>query len=164
MAGNRMNIRIDEDTQKKFDILMKRHPNLTISELIRNAVTEYMELKFKKEDLVYDIIPKLIQPIEELGYKLLEIYNLDKPIHVLLNGKLPLGIILSKNDIDIEFHLRIKESEEDIFCLFEFIKSSKQKEKIELDLIFHYYRDFNTKEFQAALKNNVVKLMENNMI
>ena len=150
MKTKMINVRMDEDTHRELEWFIKDKGNITITEVVRSAIKEYITHKITWEDVDYKIVPFFINLMKD--FKIIGVIKPDMSIAQILENSLPILLCTSVENSRIDFGIIMKQKKEDIFVRVKIYRADNEKiRNNRTETFFMLKRDFD----KLALKTTV---------
>src|SRR6056297_1988763 len=112
--SERTSIRLEENTRKKIEEFIFKHPETNLSDLIREALKEYLlNNEFTWAQVNHEIIPFIREKFEDKGFEVVGILKPEVHIETIINKAIPIMICLEYQQKRLDLRITINEMEED---------------------------------------------------
>jgi len=169
----RTSIRLGEKTKKKIEEFIYKHPETNLSDLIREALKEYLlNSEFTWAQINHEIIPFVREKFEEKGFTVVGILKPEVHLETLINKSIPIMICLEYQGKRLDLRITIIEKDQDYeIAIRNDIAFSAQTETVLLNytgsttrIRYEHMRAKNTHQLLNATIDNIRELLEKGQI
>lgn len=174
MALNeRTSIRLEENTRKKIEEFIFKHPETNLSDLIREALKEYLlNNEFTWAQVNHEIIPFIREKFEDKGFEVVGILKPEVHIETIINKAIPIMICLEYQEKRLDLRITISETEEDYeIAIRNDLGFSTQTDSVLLDytgstirIRYSHMRAKNTTMLLDATIDNIKEILEKGQV
>ena len=167
--SERTSIRLEENTRKKIEEFIFKHPETNLSDLIREALKEYLlNNEFTWAQVNHEIIPFIREKFEDKGFEVVGILKPEVHIETIINKAIPIMICLEYQQKRLDLRITISEMEEDYeIAIRNDLGFSTQTDSVLLDysgsttrIRYGHMRAKNTAMLLEATIDNIKEILE----
>ncbi len=150
MKTKMVNVRIDEKTQEKIGWILRKRKGSSTTELIRNALEEYLSRDLTWEDIDYKLIPYLRSFLD--SFKIIGVVKPSMTLAKVVTESVPILLCTKYQGKRVDFGIILKESKDDILVRVRvyWTESVKLKDDIS-ETFFLLKRDLERPELKATV-------------